>query len=76
MKWTAAHLKAISPGCKTDLKEGIVEILNGKLVAYNLILANHQYVVLIIVPQSSIRVVFRHFCFVPSRGHMGEYKTL
>ena len=32
--WTTAQLKAISPGYKTALKEGTIQIFNGKLVIY------------------------------------------
>ena len=67
-------MKAIRPGYKTDPTEGIIKILNGKLVLYKTILANHQYVALIIVPQSPRRSFFRNFYAGPSGGHMGEYK--
>ena len=40
-KGIAAHLKEISPGYKTSLKEGIIHILNGEIVLYKPILANH-----------------------------------
>ena len=75
VKFAADHLESIIPGYKTSLKEGIIKILNGELVLYKLILANHQYVVLIIVPQSLRRSVFSHFHSGPSGGHMGEYKS-
>ena len=41
MKWTADHLKAISPGYKTVVKEGRTQILNGNIVLYNPIIENH-----------------------------------
>ena len=76
VKCTVDQLKLIIPGYKTSLKEVIIQIFNGKLVLYKLILANHQYVELIIVPQSLRRVLFSHFHAGPSGGHMGEYKIL
>ena len=74
--WTAAHLKPISPGYKTVLKEGRIQTLHEKLVLYKLILVNHRYVALTIVPQSLRRSVFSHLHDGPSGENMGEYKTL
>ena len=75
VKFAADHLESIIPGYKTYLTEGIIKILNGELVLYKPILANHQYVVLIIVPQSLRRSVFSHFHSGPSGGHMEEYRS-
>ena len=41
MTWTVAHLKAIGPGYKKDLKLGIIQILNGKIVIYKPIPENN-----------------------------------
>ena len=76
MTWTAAHLKFISPRYKTSTKEGTIQILNGKLVPYKLMLVNHRYVALILVPQSLRSSVFSHLNAGTSGGHMGEKKPL
>ena len=59
-----------------SLKEGRIEILNGKLVLYKHILVNHRHVTLIIIPKLLRRSVFSHFRTRTSAGHIGEYKTL
>ena len=51
LKLTATQFKSIIPGYKTTLKEGIIQILNGKLVLYKPIIENHRYIALIIVPK-------------------------
>ena len=76
VEWNAAHFKMNIPGYKTPLKEGIIKILNGKLLLYKTILANQRYIALIIVKQSLRRIVFSHLHAGPSGGHMEEYKTL
>ena len=76
MKCTTANFKSISPGYKTALKEVGTQISNGKLVLYNPIPPNHQYVALIFIPQSLRSTDFSHLHTGPSGGHMGGYKTI
>ena len=72
VKWTEAYLKAIRSGYKTALKEGRIKILNRKLVLYNTILANNQYVVLMIIPQLIRKSVFSHIMPEPVDGIWGN----
>ena len=76
VKCTTAQLKVISHRYKTSLEEGWIQILNGELVIYKLILVNHRYIVLLIITQSLRRSVFSHFHIGPSGEHMKGYKTL
>ena len=51
IKQTASKLKQIISGYRASLKEGSIQIFNGKLVLYEPILENHRYVALIIISQ-------------------------
>ena len=46
------------------------------LVLYKTMPVNHQYVSLIILPQSMRISIFSHLLAWPSRDHVGRYKTL
>ena len=43
---------------------------------YNMVLANHRYIELIIIPKSLRRSLFIHLHNEPSGGYMVEYKTI
>ena len=50
--------------------------MNKKLVLFKLIIVNHQYIMLIIVPISLHRKHFSHYRAGSSSDHMGEYNIL
>ena len=74
VKWISDQLKSISPGYKTSLKEGRIQILHGNIVLYKPILANHRYVALIIIPQSLRGLSLAISTPLPVEGIWGNIK--
>ena len=74
--WNDKELSKINSAYRVPLKDNTIQIVNKNLVLFKLILANHRYAMLIIVPMSLRRKLFSHYHASPSNGHMGEYKTL
>ena len=70
------ELSEINSVYRVPLKDNTIQIVIKKIVLFKPILANHQYIMLIIVPLSLRRKLFRHYHAGPSSGHVGEYKTL
>ena len=74
--WNDKELFKLNSAYRVPLKDNTIQIVNKKLVIFKPILANHRHFMLMIVPISLHRKLFRLYHVSPSSGHMGEYKTL
>jgi hypothetical protein len=69
-------LASIAPGYKEFLRESRISVVEGKLVVFQAVQNNTEFLMLIVVPSGLRRDVFSAYHASPSTGHMGIYKTL
>ena len=54
----------------------MIHIMGNKLALFKPVNVNSKYITLLIVPEPLRRKLFSHYHAGPTRGHMGECKTL
>ena len=75
-KWSTAELNNIDKFYHQKLRDGEIDLFQGKLIHNKCIFPKTKYIALIIVPMSLRQRIFDYYHSGPLGAHMGEYKTL